>query len=144
MAICISSMVACGKKDSVDTYSSDDTNSNSGSAKAAKEDVKSTEKKEGAQHVEITNDTGVTFSKLYISSADTDDWEEDLLDGQTLPDGKIANIHFEESEEAQYWDLKIVDSHGETYTWSDFDLLNISQITLSIDSDTGEPTAVYE
>ena len=47
------------------------------------------------------NKTGVEIHKVYISPHDKDDWEEDILGKDTLPNGETVDIKFHRSETAE-------------------------------------------
>lgn len=83
-----------------------------------------------AQDFTLINKTGVIINSLYISPADKDDWEEDILGKDQLGDGETVDIKFNRDEKADKWDLKVEDSKGNSIEWNDLDLLKISKVTL--------------
>lgn len=91
----------------------------------------------------LVNATGVDIAQLFVSAADVDNWEEDLLGkDDTLADGSELNVHFSPAEEAELWDIRIVDSEGTAIDWKGLKLSEISKVTLQIED--GEPTATLE
>lgn len=84
----------------------------------------------GAQDFTLVNETGVIIDKLFISPADADDWEEDILGQDTLADGATLDIEFKRDEKGAKWDLKVEDSKGNSIEWHDLNLLEISKVTL--------------
>lgn len=96
----------------------------------------------GDQDFTLVNDTGVEIAELYISPASVDDWGEDVLTVDTLPDGQEVDIAFSRNEEADFWDIKVVDGEGNSIEWPHLKLTEISTVTLSFED--GEPTATYE
>ena len=84
----------------------------------------------GDQDFSVINDTGVEIHQLFVSPHDTADWEEDILGRDTLADGEELEISFSPNEEAELWDLMVVDADGNSITWENLDLLEISQVTL--------------
>ena len=97
----------------------------------------------GKQDFTLVNNTGADISEIYISSAAVDNWEEDLLGGDKyLPDGNEVDIQFASDEEAELWDIRIVDSEGTAIDWKGLKLSEISKVTLQIED--GEPTATLE
>lgn len=145
-AMCLSSMVACGDSSDSSTTStsnsSSETSSNSSSSNSSSS--KSDKKVIYSQDVKVINNTGVEIAEMYISASQKNDWEEDVLGQDTFASGTELNIKFEEEEEAQYWDLMVKDSEGNSITWTNIDLFTISEITLNFDSATGEATASYK
>jgi hypothetical protein len=83
-----------------------------------------------AQDFTLVNRTGVEIHALYVSPHDSDDWEEDVLGRDTLPDGATVDIKFNRDEEAAAWDLRIEDKDGNHIEWENLDLLKISKVTL--------------
>jgi hypothetical protein len=97
----------------------------------------------GDQDFTLVNRTGVAISELYISSAKTDDWEEDVLGQDVLADGASVHITFSPKERASKWDLKIVDADGDEVTWEGLNLKEISKVILRYDK-SGDPVADIE
>jgi hypothetical protein len=83
-----------------------------------------------AQDFTLVNETGVEIDKVFISPHDKDDWEEDVLGRDTLPNGQTVDIKFHRAETAAVWDLKIEDSKGNGIEWENLNLLEISKVTL--------------
>lgn len=84
----------------------------------------------GKQDFVLHNQTGVEIHQLFVSPHSTDDWEEDILGKGTLPDGESVKITFEDREKHVHWDLKVVDSKGNSIEWEDLNLIEISEVTL--------------
>ena len=84
----------------------------------------------GAQDFTLVNKTGVEIHALHVSPHESDDWEEDVLGRDTLPDGGTVDIKFDRDEKAALWDLRIEDKDGNHIEWENLDLLKISKVTL--------------
>jgi hypothetical protein len=84
-----------------------------------------------AQDFTLVNSTGVEIDKVYISPHSSDDWEEDILGQDTLPDGEKVDIKFHRAEKAPMWDLRIEDKQGTSIEWENLNLLEISKLTLN-------------
>jgi hypothetical protein len=84
----------------------------------------------GEQDFTAVNKTGVEIHKLYVSPHSSDDWGEDILGKDTLEDGQSVDIKFHRSEKAAHWDLRIEDSKGNSLTWENLNLMEISKVTL--------------
>lgn len=84
----------------------------------------------GAQDFTLVNKTGVEIYALHVSPHASDDWEEDVLGRDTLPDGGTVDIKFNRDEKAALWDLRIEDKDGNHIEWENLDLLKISKVTL--------------
>ena len=96
----------------------------------------------GAQDFTLVNSTGVEIDKVFISPHDSDDWEEDILGQDTLPDGQKVDIKFNRAEKAALWDLRVEDSKENSIEWTNLNLLEISKLTLHYKD--GKATAVAE
>lgn len=95
-----------------------------------------------AQDFTLVNKTGVEIHKVYISPHDKDDWEEDILGKDTLPNGETVDIKFHRSESAENWDLRVEDSKGTAIEWENLNLLKISKLTLYYEN--GKARAEWE
>lgn len=93
----------------------------------------------GAQDFTMVNATGVEINSVYIAPHDVDDWEEDILGRDTLPPGETVDIKFNRSEKAAMWDLKVEDKQGNSITWENLNLMEISKLTLHYEN--GKATA---
>ena len=99
---------------------------------------------QGKQDFTVVNKTGVIISELYVSPHSADDWEEDILGQDVLANNDSVDITFSPKEKAKLWDLKVVDSKGNSIEWENLNLLEISKITLHYDKATGKATAETE
>jgi hypothetical protein len=86
--------------------------------------------RQGKQDFMLHNATGVEIHELYVSPTTADDWEEDVLGVDTLPDGDSVKVTFEDREKRSKWDLKVVDSKGNSIEWEALNLIEISEVTL--------------
>jgi hypothetical protein len=84
----------------------------------------------GEQDFTVVNKTGVEIHKLFVSPHRSDDWGDDILGKDTLPDGESLNITFSRHATAAHWDLRIEDSEGHSIEWESLDLTTISKVTL--------------
>ena len=79
---------------------------------------------------ELHNETGYEITEVYVSPNKSDDWEEDVLGKDTLPNHESVNIKFSRQKQ-DYWDLKVVFKGGKESVWYKFDLSQITDITIS-------------
>ena len=87
----------------------------------------------GLQDFTLINATGIDIYHVYVSSADSDEWEEDVMGRDVLEDGEQVDISFDGDEDQELWDIKIDDSDGNEIFWRGFNLAAISEITLHWD-----------
>jgi hypothetical protein len=96
----------------------------------------------GDQDFTLVNKTGVEIYAVYVSPHDADEWGEDILGRDTLPNNESVLIKFSRKEKAKNWDLRIEDKKGDSIEWENFDLLEISTIKLYYKN--GKATATVE
>ena len=61
----------------------------------------------------VVNNCGYPIYYIYISTADTDDWEEDILGDNILMPGQTVDVNLPQNGT---WDFMAVDEDGDTYT----------------------------
>jgi len=87
----------------------------------------------GKQDFTLHNQTGVEINSLYVSPHDSDDWQEDILGQDTLPNGESVKVTFDTREKKVQWDLKVTDKDGNSLEWDDLSLVSISEVKLHWD-----------
>ncbi|MEI6876051.1 MAG: argininosuccinate lyase [Spirochaetota bacterium] len=80
----------------------------------------------------LINKTGVDIHELYVSAANVDSWEEDVLGVDILSDGDSVEITFPGKVKATKFDLKIVDEDQNELEWYDLPLDEINELTLVV------------
>jgi len=93
----------------------------------------------GDQDFTLHNRTGVEIHELYVSPHSADNWEEDILGKDTLATDDDLEIKFSPKENAELWDLKIVDGKGNPVVFEKLKLTEITDVTLKIED--GDPVA---
>jgi len=84
----------------------------------------------GKQDFLLHNETGVEIHEAYVSPVTADDWEENVLGKDTLPNGDSVKITFDDRDKHSHWDLKVVDGKGNSIEWHDLNLVEIAEVTL--------------
>jgi hypothetical protein len=84
----------------------------------------------GEQDFTLHNKTGVEIHALHVSPHSASEWGEDILGQDTLAVGASLEIKFGRREKAAKWDLRIEDDKGNSLTWENLNLLEISEVTL--------------
>ncbi len=98
----------------------------------------------GTQDFTILNNTGYAIAQVFVSASAKDNWEEDVLGEDILPEGERTKIRFDNDEEACLWDLKVVYADEETAEWQGLNLCETSVVSLSYDRKTGRTWAETE
>lgn len=71
--------------------------------------------------IDISNNTGYTIMFMYVSPADAQSWEEDVLGDEVLPDGVARRITLSNYNSPMF-DVRLVDEDGDTYTFWNVDV----------------------
>ena len=92
-----------------------------------------------AENLDFTmiNKTGYPINEVYVSSAATNDWEEDVLGRDQLANGERVDIEFDRGSRGCNWDLKVTYEDGESAVWERLNLCEISAVTLRYDRSKG-------
>jgi hypothetical protein len=119
-------------------------NKKSGKATASVEAAAPVSRKAPAdQDFVLVNKTGVEIHAMYVSASGQDEWGEDILGQDTLPDGGQVAVKFHPKERAALWDVRVEDGDGTAIEWKGLNLLEIAKVTLSF-TKGGKPTARVE
>jgi hypothetical protein len=98
----------------------------------------------GQQDFTILNKTGYALKHIYVSEADNDKWDEDVLGRDVLEDGESFELAFGKAESTCKWDMKVIYDDGESAVWQKLNLCQISKLTLRWNKNTGVTTAIVE
>jgi hypothetical protein len=124
------SNVAPANAAAANTNSAASSNTSANSNAASNTNSSASSDQSGKQDFTLVNQTGVEIHKVFISPHDSNDWEEDILGRDTLPEGQSVDIKFHRNEKAANWDLRVEDSQGHALEWENLNLLEISKVTL--------------
>lgn len=67
-------------------------------------------------YVDITNRTGYTLYYMYVSPADSQSWEEDVLGNDVLVDGETQRVTIT-GYNSSIFDIRVVDEDNDSYTF---------------------------
>jgi len=93
----------------------------------------------GAQDFTLVNNTGVDVHYVYVAPHSSSDWGSDVMGRDVLMNGDSVLITFSAGDRATYWDIRVEDTSGGFLEWTNFNLKEISTITLK-----GNGYAEYE
>ena len=99
---------------------------------------------QGRQDFTLVNRTGYTISEVYVAPTRSDDWEEDVMGQDVLNNGDVVEITFPKRESTCIYDIAVVFDDGEEADWRNFNLCEVSRITLFYNNSTRQTTAEYE
>lgn len=80
--------------------------------------------------VNIFNGAEYDIYTLYLSPTNANQWEENLLKEETLPNGDKVDLEVSRTEKAEAWDIKVTNKAGQSMTWIGVPLNKAGQITL--------------
>lgn len=93
------------------------------------------------QDFTLHNETRQEITEVYVSPTGVDEWEEDILGTDTLPNGESVAISFSRRKE-NMWDIKVVFRNGKDAVWTKLNLSEITDVTLSFKN--GKPWATWK
>jgi hypothetical protein len=79
----------------------------------------------------LTNATSVSATEFYVSPANVDDWESNLLDGKYLPAGNEVTVTIGDGRRTCTYDLKTVFEDGRTAQNDGVDLCQTGKYTVN-------------
>jgi len=85
----------------------------------------------------LLNRTGYVISEVYVSSASSNDWEEDVMGSDVLANSESVDIEFEQGSKGCQWDMKVVYDDGEEAVWENLNLCSTSKVSLRYDRKKG-------
>ncbi len=90
----------------------------------------------------LVNKSTYVIVELYVAPSSEDEWGEDVLGTDVLPNNESVDIEFSRSESTCSWDLKIVDEDEDEVTWTKLNLCTANEITLRYEN--GKPVATIK
>jgi hypothetical protein len=90
----------------------------------------------------IINKTGFEIYDLYFSPAKQNDWGDEVLTVDTIPDKEQIKVSVDRRERAEHWDILVNDEQGASFRWPSLKLAEISTLVLTIKA--GQTMAFYE
>ena len=97
------------------------------------------------QDFTLVNRTGYDLSHVYVAPTKSDDWGEDIMGQDIVPDGATVNVTFSRAASTCRWDLKVdyADDDSSAY-WTNIDLCSVSRITIRYDRWKDETSATFD
>ncbi len=99
---------------------------------------------QGKQNFTLVNQTGYDISEVYVSPANSSDWEEDVLGEDILKNRDDVEITFKRNVRQCLWDMKVVyDDDDSSAEWNDIDLCKVSQVTIHFNRKADKTSATF-
>jgi hypothetical protein len=96
------------------------------------------------QDFRLTNKTGYTIDKVFVAPSKSNDWEEDILGQDVLKNGSWVNITFPKKNKVCSYDVKVVYDDDTPAEWYNFNLCEISKISIFYSHSEDKTWAEYE
>ena len=90
------------------------------------------------QDVTISNDTGYNIWYVYISASNSDSWGSDRLGDEVIMDGDSFDFCMPGFGNNCTFDVKVVDSDGDSYVKMEVDLCDTGYLSFSLSDLTDE------
>jgi hypothetical protein len=85
----------------------------------------------GRQDFTVRNQTSTDIVRIYVSTSNSNDWEEDVLGRDVLAAGSSTTINFSNSTQGCYHDLKAVFRDGDVLERRDLNLCELRSYTFT-------------
>lgn len=100
---------------------------------------------EAKQDFTLSNRTGYELKEVYVSPANVDDWQNDVLGSGTLGDSATVDIKFNRATKTCKWDLKVVYTvDSSSAIWHNIDLCVVEKITIRYNKNTDTTSASFD
>lgn len=74
-----------------------------------------------------------TPGRVYVCPTDSDEWGDDLIEGDVLQNGGDIEIVFAPDEDIVLWDVMVEDEEGNALYWRRINLMTAEEIILEPD-----------
>lgn len=71
----------------------------------------------GKQDFTLVNKSPFKIVGFWVAPADSDDWEENILDGMSVASNESIDITFDNANNVTWWNFRIKDSSGKIWNW---------------------------
>ncbi|MDI1282301.1 hypothetical protein [Brevundimonas sp.] len=85
------------------------------------------------RHVRVTNATGVTMTHFWASSAGEEDWQEDILGADVLPNGAAVRINIDDGSGACVYDFRARFADGDVLERYRINVCRVSEYRYTAD-----------
>lgn len=83
------------------------------------------------QNFVMRNNTGQTIMRVFVSPVTSNNWEEDVLGRDVLPDRQTLRINFNRSEGECNWDIKVDLEDGTSREQRNVNLCRVGEVEVS-------------
>lgn len=90
----------------------------------------------GKQDFTLVNKTGYEIDQVYVAKSSSDDWGDDILGKDTMPNGSSEEIEFTPKDSSCMWDLMVVWTDKTKAEWEKINLCEVEKVTIKYDRKT--------
>ena len=85
----------------------------------------------GSQDFTLINRSPFRIVGFWVAPANSDNWEENILEGTSVAPNSSIEITFDNTNNVQWWNFRIKDSSGKIWNWekNKYNLTQISELT---------------
>ena len=85
----------------------------------------------GKQDFTLVNKSPFKIVGFWVAPADSDNWEENILEGMSVASNESIDITFDNANNVTWWNFRIKDSSGKIWNWEKkkYNLTQISELT---------------
>ena len=93
----------------------------------------------GKQDFTLVNKSPFKIVGFWVAPADSDNWEENILEGMSVGSNESIDITFDNSNNVTWWNFRIKDSSGKIWNWEKkkYNLTQISELTYYYNGSVG-------
>lgn len=93
----------------------------------------------GKQDFTLVNKSPFKIVGFWVAPADSDNWEENILEGMSVASNESIDITFDNSNNVTWWNFRIKDSSGKIWNWEKkkYNLTQISELTYYYNGSVG-------
>ena len=83
------------------------------------------------QNFVLRNNTGQTIMRVFVSPVTSNNWEEDVLGANVLPDRRTLRINFNRAEDECSWDIKVDLEDGTSREQRNMNLCRLAEVEVT-------------
>jgi hypothetical protein len=83
------------------------------------------------QNFVMRNNTGQTVMRVFVSPVTSNNWEEDVLGSDVLPDRQTVRINFDRGEDQCNWDIKVDLADGTSREQRNINLCRVAEVEVT-------------
>ena len=78
----------------------------------------------------LVNKTGYQINSIYVSQASSDNWGDDIMGNDAVPNGTTVNVTFPHGGKSCHFDIRVEYDDGDKAEWTNINLCEYEKISL--------------